>query len=77
MSERWVPMGMDSIDPCEGEYEGHKIKFRPGKYGAVRATLYNEDGYLVDDFVGADFMDAYTTAVNEWPGATWVNKEED
>lgn len=77
MSERWIPAGVESIGPCEGEYEGYTIRFRPARYGSVRASLYNDEGYLVDDFVGADFMDAYTTATNEWPGAEWHNKEED
>jgi hypothetical protein len=76
MSDRFVPLGTPSLGG-EGQYEGYSIKFKPGKYGAVRAILYDEDGYLVDEIVGASFTDAYTTAEIEWPGARWKNKEEE
>jgi hypothetical protein len=77
MIDRWIPLGVPSITESEGEYEGHTIRFRQGKYGDVRATCFDDDGRVVDSLIGADFMDAYSQAMNEWPGATWHNREED
>jgi hypothetical protein len=58
-------------------YEGHRIRFRPEKYGEVRATCVNEDGMVVDTLRGVDFADAWQQASAEWPGAEWINREEE
>ena len=78
MSDRWIPLGAESIEDEGGrEYSGYKVRFVPAKFGRCIAKLYDEDGQWADSIYGADFDDAYESARDAWPGAVWRNREEE
>lgn len=75
-NERFTPLGQPNID--SDSPDGTVIRFSAGTWGGgVIARLYDDDGRLLDALTGHSFFAAYDTAREQWPNATWTNREEE
>ena len=72
---RHIPsLPLDGLDP-DHLSEDLTISFIPRQYRIV-AKVYDENGFMVDELIGEDFMDAYNRVRTEYPQASWRNPND-